>query len=280
MCINPKMFRTQNNILALTILLITCIFLPAFSEVVKKIEITGNDRISTETIKMFSDINIGDDLEDSDINNLLKRLYETNFFQDISIKLSSNKLFIIVEENPIIENISYNGIKSKTLKEKIIENLTLTTRSSYDKILLKNDKNKIISTLKDLGYYFSTVDVEKSDIGKNKVDLIYNINLGKKAKIKKISFIGNKKYKDGKLRNLIISEEYKFWKFISGKKYLNENLINFDKKLLKNYYLNKGFYDVSINSSFAKLVNNDEFELIFNIDAKNKFFFGGGGLRE
>ena len=100
------MFRRQNNILALAILFISCIFLPAFSEVVKKIEITGNDRISTETIKMFSDINIGDDLEDSDINNLLKRLYETNFFQDISVKLSSNKLFIIVEENPIIENIS------------------------------------------------------------------------------------------------------------------------------------------------------------------------------
>ena len=221
---------------------------------------------------MFSQVNIGDDLDDNEVNNLLKRLYDTNFFQDISIKLTSNKLSILVEENPIIENITFNGIKSNTLKEKILEGLSLNTRSSYDKILLKNDKNKILSSLKDLGYYFSTVDVDKSDIGENKVDLIFNINLGKKAKIKKISFIGNKKYKDGKLRSLIISEEYKFWKFISGKKYLNENLINFDKKLLKNYYLNKGFYDVSINSSFAKLVNNDEFELIFNIDANNKFF--------
>ena len=84
----------------------------------------------------------------------------------------------------------------------------------------------------------------------------------------------NKVFKDGKLRNVIISEEYKFWKIISGKKYLNEGLINFDKRLLRNFYLNKGYYDVVINSSFAKLIENDEFELIYNIDAKNKFYFG------
>ncbi len=97
--------------------------------------------------------------------------------------------------------------------------------------------------------------------------------LGNKAKIKKISFIGNKIFKDSKLRNIIISEEYKFWKFISGKKFLNENLILFDQRLLKNFYLNKGYYNAQINSSFAKLINEDEFELIFNIDAKNKYFF-------
>ena len=162
------MFRSQNNILVLVTLFLSCIFLPAFSEVVKKIEISGNDRISNETITLFSQVNIGDDLDDNDVNNLLKRLYDTNFFQDISIKLFSNKLSILVEENPIIENITYNGIKSNTLKEKIVDNLSLKSRSSYDKILLKNDKNKILSSLKELGYYFSTVDVDKSVIGKNK----------------------------------------------------------------------------------------------------------------
>ena len=72
---------------------------------------------------------------------------------------------------------------------------------------------------------------------------------------------------------MIASEEYKFWKFISGKKYLSENLINFDVTLLKNFYLNKGFYNVEINSSFAKLVEDEAFELIFNINANNKFYF-------
>ena len=108
----------------------------------------------------------------------------------------------------------------------------------------------------------------------NKINLIYNISLGKKSKIKKISFIGNKIYKDKKLKSVILSEEYKAWKFLSGKKYLNESMINYDKRLLKNFYLNKGYFNVVINSSFAKMIDDEEFELIFNIEANPKLFFG------
>ena len=100
-----------------------------------------------------------------------------------------------------------------------------------------------------------------------------NINLGEKAKLKKLNFIGDKIFKDKKFKSIIVSEEYKFWKFISGKKYLNENIIKFDKRLLKNFYLNKGYYNVEINSSFAKLINENEFELIYNINANEKFYF-------
>ena len=120
--------------------------------------------------------------------------------------------------------------------------------------MLKKDKEKMETTLRDIGYYFSVIKVDLIDLNDNKVDLVFNINLGDKAKIKKITFLGNKIYKDNKLKSLITSEEYKFWKIISGKKYLNENLINFDKRLIKNFYLNKGYYDVLINSSFAKLL--------------------------
>ena len=260
--------------LSLISLIFLSIFTFAQSDIVNKIEINGNVRIPDSTIKMFSQIDIGKDVNSEYINQSLKKLYETNFFNDVSIKLESNILTITVVENPIIENISYNGIKSNTLKEKITENLNLTSRSSFNKILLQNDKNSILSSLKNNGYYFSTIDVGISELDNNKVDLIFNINLGNKAKIKKISFIGDKKYKDKQLRNIIVSEEYKFWKFISGKKYLNESLIQFDKRLLKNFYLNKGYYDISVNSTFAKLLKDDEFELVFNIDSKNKFFFG------
>ena len=107
----------------------------------------------------------------------------------------------------------------------------------------------------------------------NKIDLLYQIELGEKSKISKISFIGDKKFKDSTLKNIIISEEYKFWKFLSGKKYLNENLINYDKRLLNNFYKNKGFFNVVIESSFANYLGNDEFEIIYNISSGNKFYF-------
>ena len=104
----------------------------------------------------------------------------------------------------------YNGIKSKTLKEKLTQNLKLKSRSSFSQILLKQDRDSIISSLKDTGYYFSKVEVAILELGNNKIDLVFEIDLGDKAKIKKISFVGDKIYKDRKLRNLIVSEEYKF----------------------------------------------------------------------
>ena len=128
--------------------------------------------------------------------------------------------------------------------------------------------------MKNLGYYFSEIDISIENLQDNKINLTYNISLGEKAKIKKISFIGNKIFKDKKLKSIILSEEYKSWKFLSGKKYLNEAMINYDKRLLKNFYLNKGFYNVVINSSYAKVLDNQEFELIFNIEANPKLFFG------
>ncbi len=243
------------------------------AEIISEIQIKGNERIADETILMFSKINLGDTINENDLNEILKNLYNTNFFKNVAVSINNKVLKITIEENPIIENISYNGIKSDTLKDEITKNLKLQPRSSYDEILLIEDKKKMTSSLKSSGYYFSNIEIELKEIGNNKVDLVFNINLGKKAKIKKISFIGNKKFKDGKLRSLIISEEYKFWKIVSGKKYLNENFINFDKRLLRNYYLNKGYYDVVISSSFAKLLDDQSFELIFNIDAKEKFFF-------
>jgi len=268
------MFTKHINFLLISFLFFLSIS-PSYSEVVKKIEIQGNERISNETIILFSKINIDDDLDSNDLNDILKRLYETNFFKDIFIKLDSKILKISVDENPIIENIEYNGIKSNTLKQKITANLKLLPRSSYNEFLLNDDKNNIKLALKNFGYYFSNINIDLIELGDKKVDIVFNIDLGSKAKIKKITFIGDKKYKDGKLKSLIASEEFKFWKFISGKKYLNENIISLDNRLLKNYYLNKGYYDVEINSSFAKLLNNnDEFELIFNINAKNKFLFG------
>ncbi len=244
------------------------------AEIIKKINIEGNERISVETIKMFADVSIGDDLSDYDLNMILKKLYNTNFFDIVSVKIIDKNLIIKVDENPIIQNISYQGIKSSKILEGLKKNVILKSRSSYNLVLLENDIKSIKSFLKNLGYYFSKIEISKEELKDNKINLTYNISLGEKAKIQKISFIGDKIFKDKKLKSIILSEEYKPWKFLSGKKYLNESMINYDEKLLKNFYLNKGYYNVLINSSFAKMTNDQEFELIFNIEANPKLFFG------
>ena len=244
----------------------------SFAEIVKKIEINGNERVSNESIEMFSDVTVGDDINKDDLNKILKNVYDSNFFTNVKVSFKDNTLTINVEESSLVENVIVKGPKSKTLIKDLKKNLKVKSRASYNEILFLEDKKNITETLKQKGYFFSEVDVMIEKLSDNKINLIYNVEIGEKAKIKKISFIGNKIFKDRKLRSVIVSEEYKFWKFISGKKFLNQNLINLDERLLRNFYLNRGFYDIKINSSFAKLVNETEFELIYNIVPNDRFF--------
>ena len=256
------------------ILISTIFFTSANADKIENFEISGNNRISAETIIMFSDFQINNEINDQKLNEILKNLYDTNFFENVIVEYNQNTLFIKVEELPIIQNIILDGIKANKYKEEIKKNFKLKSRSSFNKYFIKEDEKIIKSILKKNGYYFSTVDAYVENIENNMVNINYKINLGDKAKIKKITFVGNKIFKDKVLKNLIISEEFKFWKFISNKKYLNEDLINIDKNLLKSFYLNKGYYDVEINSSFARLLNKDEFEIIYNISPNEKIYFG------
>ena len=246
----------------------------AFSDTLNKIEIIGNDRISDETIKLFISVDIKDEINDDKLNKIIKDLYETDFFKNIKVNYDNQILLINVEENPIIENIFFNGVKSNRILEIIKDGTLIKQRSSYSENKIKNEKNIIKNILQNLGYYNSSLDILVDQSKNNLVNITYNIDLEKKSKIKKITFIGNKFFKEKKLRSVIISTEYKFWKFISGRKFLNKNVVKFDEKLLKNFYKNNGFYNVKINSSFAKLIDDNNFELIFNIDSGPKIYFG------
>ena len=256
-------------------LIILLIFLcNAFSESVNKITIVGNDRISDETIKLFISVDIKDEINETKLNKILKDLYETEFFKNIKIKFDNQILTINVKENPIIEDIKYSGIKSNRILEILKQESLIKQRSSYNENKIKKEELKVKNVLKNLGYYNSTLSILVDQSKNNLVSVTYDIDLGRKSKIKKISFIGNKVFKDKKLHRIITSTEYKFWKFISGRKFLNQNSVILDERLLANFYKNNGYYNVKINSSFAKLIDDNNFELIFNIDSGSKIFFG------
>jgi outer membrane protein insertion porin family len=255
------------------IILSTFLTFSSYSKNYEKIIINGNERISNETILVFSEIGENKSLDENSINDILKRLYKSGFFKEVIVKIENNNLTINVLENPIIQTVFINGIKRKKTEESLYEILSLKNRSSYNSVLISKDENAILNYLKEQGFYFSTVTSSYQDLGDNNLDLYYGIELGDKAKISNISFVGDKIFKDSTLRSIILSEEYRFWKFISGKKYLNENLINYDKRLLNNFYKNKGFYDVVIESSFASYLGNEEFEILYNISSGKKYYF-------
>jgi outer membrane protein insertion porin family len=255
------------------ILLSVFLTFSTYSKNYEKIIVIGNERISNETIVVFSEVQDNKSLDENSINEILKKLYKSGFFKDVTVKIEDNNLIIEVLENPIIQTVFIEGIKRKKTVESLYEILSLKNRSSYNSTSIKKDEAAILNFLKDSGYYFSKITSSYEDLGDNKINLLYQVALGEKSKVSKISFIGDKKFKDSTLKNIIISEEYKFWKFLSGKKYLNENLINYDKRLLINFYKNKGFFNVIIDSSFANYLGNDEFEIIYNISSGKKFYF-------
>ena len=226
-----KLFK----VFSLTILFNIFFLSFSFSEIVKEIKVKGNERITDEIISMFSGIELGQDLKNSDINNVIKNLYETNFFNNVSVALNNNIILINVDEAAIIDNIVISGIKAEKHKKLIKDNFKFKSRSSFNDVQLIEEVQTIESTLKTLGYYFAKVNPYVESLDNNMVIIEYKIELGEKAKIGKISFLGDKIFKDKKLKGIIISEEYKFWKFISGKKYLQEQLNSFRQKIINKF---------------------------------------------
>ena len=243
------------------------------AEIVKSISVNGNDRISDKTVIIFSKVNIGDELIINDLNEIIVNLYNTDFFENISVNLKDNVLSINVKENDLIQSVEINGVKNKKLKQALFDQLLLNENKSYAKEKSNDEILKLSNFLKLSGYYFSKVDLKIKKNDNNTVNLIYNIDLNKKAVIKKINFTGNKIFKSRLLSNVIVSEESKFWKFLSKKKYLNEKQIQLDERLLKNFYLNEGYFNVKIFQTNANIIQDNEFNLTYNIDSGKKFFF-------
>ena len=227
------MIQFMRKFIYLFIITFFC-FSESYAEKVNKIIVDGNKRISDATIVLFADFSIDQDLTENDLNEILINLYDTNFFNDVSLAFEKNILSIKVSENPIIQSINIVGVKSKKYLDPLYEIITMKEKSSYVNDFVNSDLLKIRNLLKFAGFYFSKVEVDIKENTNNTIDLIYNINLGEKALINNINFTGNKIFKDKKLRNVIVSEEEKFWKIISNKKYLNEKQINLDTRLLKN----------------------------------------------
>ena len=240
----------------------------AYADIINKIQIKNNNRITKETIITFGGIELGKDYSQEQLNDILLDLYSTNFFSDIKFNLQGETLVVTVQERKIVQKIILNGVKAEKTKKSILKNLSIKEKSPYVNFLAQQDIKKINNALNSAGYYFNKVDVLMNDNENETVDLIYNIDLGEKTLIKNIIFTGEKFYKDRKLKNIIVSEESKFWKFISNKKYLNPEQINLDLRLLEKFYLNKGFYNVKIKNSSA-IFNDNYFNLIYNINSGN-----------
>ena len=243
------------------------------SEEVKKVEITGNSRISDETIKVYGEIKeLNSDYSSSDIDNILKNLYETNFFENVNLNIKNNVLYIKLDEYPVVNQLIISGEQSNKFIDQIKKIISIKEKNSFIENNLNTDINTIKNFYSSVGYNFSEVEAKVKKIDNDNYDLIYNITRGKITKISKISFTGDKKIREKRLRDIIASEEDKFWKVISKNSRFSENLINLDKRLLVNYYKSIGYYDIKVNSTSAELADNTKININYNIEAGQRYF--------
>ena len=243
------------------------------AEIIKDFLINGNDRVADETIIIFSNLNVGDEVTQQNLNDTLKELYQTNYFENISINFVDGIVNINVRENPIIQSVIINGIEKDSMLEKIKTITSKVEKYPFVESEINDQINLLKNILKSYGYYFVKLETSIQQNINNSVNLIYDFKLGDIAKIKKINFIGDKIFRDNTLRNVILSEETKFWKFLTNNKFLNANRINLDVARLDNFYKNRGFFKANIKSTTAVITNENQFELIFNINAGEKFYF-------
>ena len=165
----------------LIILFLTSISL---AEIIKEIKVTGNKRLSKETIIVFGEIDYVTDYSEDDLNNILKRIYETKFFKKIVFDINNSILSINVVENPIIESLEINGIKSSKLNELLLEKINLKSRKSFVETLFLSDLNLIKNIIKSSGYYFAKIKTTSIlNDEQNSIRLTFDVDLGKRAKI-------------------------------------------------------------------------------------------------
>ena len=242
----------------------------SFAEI-KKVNIVGNARVSSATIESLVDKKISN-IDSIYINNLTKKIYDTDFFADVKISFSQDALTINVIENPIVNFFYINGVKDSDLDE-VNKIITLKENSIFSSSKLKKDVESTREFLNASGYYQALITPEVIKIDNNQINLIINIDKKEISKIKNIYFIGNKYFSNNQLMDVITSTEDSWWKIFSTSA-LSEQRIEYDKQLLKDFYKSKSFYDAQIESAYASVDKNNNFTLTFSINSGNKFKFG------
>ena len=242
-----------------------------FAEIVKKFNVKGNNRISSETIKVYGGIEINKNYNEVDLNIVLNKLYDTEFFEDVKVSIVKNELVIVVKEFPFVDQLIIIGEKSNKYKKEIKKVVSTKEKRSFIKSNLVKDIEKIKLLYSSVGYNSAKIEIKTKEVGANRVDVLIEINRGEKTKISSINFIGNKKISNRRLRDVISSQEHKFWKVLARNTNFNKNLLDLDTRLMTNYYKSSGFYDAKVSSKLAKINEAGNAEIIYSIDEGERY---------
>lgn len=238
--------------IATPVITATVLATPAYAAVISSISVRGNELIPSQTIQDFSGVNLGTNLSPSDVNDVLRRLYDSGMFENVELNVSGSTLIISVVENPIISVIAFEG--NKNLKDEVLSTvISSTSRRPFNRLTAQADAQ----TIAQIYAQESRVDVSVNPViipvSEGRVNLVFEITESDVAGVNRVSFVGNDAFSDRKLRGIIETNETNVLSFLLRGNTVDANLIAQDRQKLVNYYTNKGYIDFEVLSSVVEL---------------------------
>jgi outer membrane protein insertion porin family len=219
---------------------------------IDSIRVDGNQRIEAGTIRSYMLVQPGDGFDADRLDRSVKTLYATGLFQDVRLGRSGNTLVVTVVENPIVNRIAFEG-NHKLTDDQMRAELQVKPRAVFTPAMADADRQHILDMYARRGYYDASVEPQIIRLDHNRVDVVFQINDGAATLISRIAVVGNKAFSEDRLTEVVNSREHRWWRFLSSSDQYDPERMNFDKELLRRFYLKNGYADIQIYDATAEL---------------------------
>ena len=232
---------------------------------ISSIRIEGVQRLEADTVISYLSLAKGDEAKPEKLDAALKALYATGLFADVSLHMEDSVLVVKVEENPVLNRVAFEG-NDAISKEDLEKEVQLKTRMVYTLPRVERDVQRILDLYRRSGRFAATVEPKIVKLEQNRIDLVFEIKEGQRTGIRNIKFVGNDHFGDDDLQSVISTRESAWWRFFSSTDYFDPDRMNYDKELLRRFYLNEGYVDFRVLSSVAELTpDHDDFFVTFSV---------------
>lgn len=243
-------------------------------DTIRSIRVVGNQRIEEGTILSYMLVQPGDSFVGDRVDKSLRTLYATGLFADVALKRDGSTLVVTVVENPLVATINYEG-NHNVKEEDLRKELTMKPRAVFSVRQAQADRQKILNVYASKGRFAATVDPQLVRLPQNRVKVIFHIVEGPKTTITRIAFVGNHAFGEKRLRSVIDSKEDRWWRFFSSSQDFNPSRVDFDRELLRRFYLSQGYADFDVTTLAAELSpDRKEFFVTFQIKEGEKYSVG------
>ena len=233
---------------------------------ISDIKVTGNRRVAEGTVLSYLPVQVGDLVSQGALSQSLERLFATNLFKDLKLDLDGSVLLVTVVENPIVNRVSIEG-NDVISDERLLEVIDVQPRRVYDRQLALDAVAKLLNVYRAGGRFGAVVEPKIIELNENRVDLVFEVDEGPLIKIETIVFSGNKNFSDAALTQAIVSRERRWWAFLTPNDKYDEGRLDYDVRLLRQFYLSRGYADINVSRARGGLLpDRSGFALTFLIN--------------